>query len=129
MSSTDNQTTQDDYSVCGSADCQDPNITGQNLDRYIPDEKSLYIMIGVLLFIDLCAVLLHLKVLPNISSSDASQQNQKEVHHISTVSKNMHDNNAFDAKEIGHGITQPPVNLNKLNVKSPKSWDEVTFNR
>jgi len=49
-----------DYSTCGANDCQDPNVTQENISQYVPaSETTLYIMIGVLSGLVLIAIGIH----------------------------------------------------------------------
>nr|XP_039257120.1 protein unc-93 homolog A-like isoform X1 [Styela clava] len=54
-------------SVCGANDCQDPNITSQNLQQYVPPtNKSLYIVVGVLSTLIILSIIVKVMFLPKI---------------------------------------------------------------
>ena len=49
-----------DLSICGRNDCQDPNITDQNSDRYEPASQTLiYILVGVMSGFVVVAMIIH----------------------------------------------------------------------
>nr|XP_039257116.1 UNC93-like protein [Styela clava] len=59
-----------DLSVCGANDCQDPNITAQNLEQYVPPtQRSLYILIGILSLLIVLSIIVKSIFLPTISPS------------------------------------------------------------
>lgn len=58
-----------DYSVCGAADCQNANVTQQNLAQYVPSRASLYLMTAILLSFSIIAILIFAFILPNVSLS------------------------------------------------------------
>ena len=49
-----------DLSICGKNDCQDPNLTNENSDRYEPASITLiYILVGVMGGLVLLAMIIH----------------------------------------------------------------------
>ena len=58
--STESTPTFRDLSICGRNDCQDPNITDQNSDRYEPASQTLiYILVGVMSGFVVVAMTIH----------------------------------------------------------------------
>ena len=67
---TTTPTTERDLSICGKNDCQDPNITNQNLNRYEPaSEKLVYILIGMTAALVVVAMLIQIFIVKTIDPS------------------------------------------------------------
>ena len=59
-----------DLSICGKNDCQDPNLTNENSDRYEPASPTLiYILVGVMGGLVLLAMIIHQCLVKPIDSS------------------------------------------------------------
>ena len=72
-----NATHQVNYSVCGSHDCQDGDITRANLEQYSPTyDTTRYIVIAVFSLFVLVAAGIHLIFLPNDNLSVLSEKLQ-----------------------------------------------------
>ena len=60
-----------DLSICGKNDCQDPNVTSENLNRYEPASQTLvYILIGVTAGLVVLAMLIQGFLVESINPSD-----------------------------------------------------------
>ena len=60
------------FSVCGANDCQDPNITNANLNRYEPASQALvYILIGVTAALVVVALFIQGCFVESINSEEA----------------------------------------------------------
>ena len=67
-----------DLSICGKNDCQDPNVTDQNLNRYEPaSEVLIYILIGVTAGLVVIAMLIQGFLIKNIDPSKEVQTKER----------------------------------------------------
>jgi len=81
--------TKRDLSICGRFDCQDPNITDQNLNRYEPASDTLiYILIGVTASLVVIAMFIQLFFIKTIDpSKEAPLEEELKDSEISSDSK------------------------------------------
>ena len=69
-----------DLSVCGRNDCQDPNVTDQNLNRYEPASETLvYILIGVTAGLVVIAILIQIFLVKKIDSFKEEREDESFV--------------------------------------------------
>lgn len=73
------QPKRDYYLYCGANDCQNPNVTSAQKDRYVPDQLSIYILLGVFCSFCLCGLLLHIRFLPEPTARGESTKVGKDV--------------------------------------------------
>ena len=82
---------QRDLSICGKNDCQDPNVTNENLNRYEPASQTLvYILIGVTAGLVIMAMLIQIFFVESLIKSTKNincdmledNHNNKEVDQV-----------------------------------------------
>ena len=82
-SSTESTPTFRDLSICGKNDCQDPNITDQNSDRYEPASQTLiYILAGVMSGFVVVAMTIHFFLTKPIDATLEIQDETKKYDEV-----------------------------------------------
>nr|XP_039256243.1 protein unc-93 homolog A-like [Styela clava] len=87
-----------DYSICGSADCQNETIVSENILNYKPVNKiSLYVLISIALLLELTATLVHAFLLPNEDDfkNKSLQISQWKIKETSPIDGSHEDENVI----------------------------------
>ena len=87
-----------DLSVCGRNDCQDPNVTDQNLSRYEPTSETLvYILIGVTAGLVLLAIVVQTFFVINVHTNEK----RIEFSVVEDISDEVENNIPSSNKQVG----------------------------
>lgn len=124
-----------DVSFCGANDCQDPEITSQNLDQYNPpSDKSLYILIGILSSLIVLSVIFKFIFVPKIpftiklppasemideTTVERTSGDIMKVMSSGVNGKTSYSNSAFETEEVESRTT----NTTEDAVDAPGSVD------
>ena len=98
-----NETTSPDLTVCGIKDCQDPNITEQNISQYEPaSDITLYATIGSLGLLCFLSTVISLIFIPPLNTANEKMPDKPKYSQGKTSSstKELTDHGALEDKTL-----------------------------
>lgn len=86
-----NETFQVDISVCGINDCQDPNITSENIEQYAPPQAALFTLVGTMSGIVLLALIIFIVGVPAVdfNANKEEKEDEKKFSTFDNIKKSL----------------------------------------
>ena len=71
--------------MCGINDCQDPNITSENIEQYEPPLAARYTLVGTMSGVVLLSMVIFFIGVPAVDFSENKDEKEREVQQISKL--------------------------------------------
>ena len=77
------------YQYCGANDCQDAEIVEESIEKYVPNNTTLYIITGSFLLMMVLGMVGHIILIPDMSLADCNELSNSETKIISQDKKSQ----------------------------------------